>query len=138
MGNSCGQTQDTEFEEIEQQQIINLENEIQIINTTIQANNHQLKLKKESPQDGFLISNIEFIMIKPKNVEEGTQIMRDLLQFGNKITIIPKMMEGSPNLSTKSVSKKGILKNKGTYVTKISLHSCKQQKTDKFQRFQKK
>lgn len=53
-------------------------------------------------------------MIKPRNEEESALILRDLIQFGNKIIVIPKVNEDSPNTSAKSLSKKGILKNKGS------------------------
>ncbi|CAD8118371.1 unnamed protein product [Paramecium sonneborni] len=137
MGNNCISKQDT-FEEAEQQQITTLENEIQSINTSIQANNSQLKQNKESLEEGVQISNIQLIMIEPRNAEEGAQIVRNLLKFGNQIVIIPKTIEESPNVSTKSLSKKGILKNKGSYMTKLSLQPCKQQKIDKYLRFEKK
>ncbi|CAD8190085.1 unnamed protein product [Paramecium pentaurelia] len=138
MGNSCKQKKDTEQEDTQQLQIITLENGIQRINTTIQADSQQLKLNKESPQDGVQISNIQVIMIKPRNEEEGALILRDLIQFGNKIIVIPKVNEDSPNTSAKSLSKKGILKNKGSQLTKFSLHSCTQQKRDRFQMFENK
>ncbi|CAD8194979.1 unnamed protein product [Paramecium pentaurelia] len=138
MGNICKSQKDTEFEEAQQLSLVTIETGIQSINSTIQANSQQLKLNKESPQDGVQISNIQVIMIKPRNEEEGIQIMRDLLQFGNKIIIIPKATDESPNVSAKSLFKKGILKNKGTPIPKFQPHSCKQQKMDKYLRFEKK
>ncbi|CAK64485.1 unnamed protein product (macronuclear) [Paramecium tetraurelia] len=136
MGNSCKQKKDTEYEDTQQLQIITVENGIQGINTTIKPDSQQLKLSKESPQEGVQISNIQVIMIKPRNEEEGAQILRDLIQFGNKIIVIPKVTEDSPNVSAKSLSKKGILKNKGFQLTKLSLHSCNQQKRDRFLRYE--
>ncbi|CAK62624.1 unnamed protein product (macronuclear) [Paramecium tetraurelia] len=128
MGNICKSQKDTEFEDTQQLQTVTLETGIKSINSTIQANSQQLNLIKESTQEGVQISNIQMIMIKPRSQEEGIKIMRDLLKFGNKIIIIPKVREESSNVSSRSPTKKGRLKNKGTQVTNFRLHSYKQQK----------
>ncbi|CAK67051.1 unnamed protein product (macronuclear) [Paramecium tetraurelia] len=113
MGSSCISNQkDSLFEDVASVQINSKEKGIQGINQTIKANFQQVKVLKETLDEGIQISNIQTIVIRPRCESESAKIMSDLIKFGNQITIISKRMPDSPVSSMKSISKKGILKNK--------------------------
>ncbi|CAD8209072.1 unnamed protein product [Paramecium octaurelia] len=113
MGSSCISNQkDSPFEDVPSVQINAKEKGIQCINQTIKANFQQVKVLKESLDEGISISNIQTIVIRPRCESESAKIMSELIKFGNQITIISNKIPDSPISSVKSNSKKGILKNK--------------------------
>lgn len=67
---------------------------------------------KESLEDGILISNIQTIVINPSSELEGAKIISELVKLSNQITIISKKIPEVSHVSERSISKKGILKNK--------------------------
>ncbi|CAD8119938.1 unnamed protein product [Paramecium sonneborni] len=125
MGSSCISNQkDTLFDDYYTTQITPKEKGIQNINQTIVANFQQVKLLKESLEQGIQVSNIESIMITPRCEQEGAKILGELVKFGIQITLISKKIPESSNSSVKSLLKKGILKNKQEKNVTQSLEEC--------------
>ncbi|CAD8105499.1 unnamed protein product [Paramecium primaurelia] len=125
MGSSCISNQkDTAFEDLFSTQITSQERGIQNINQTIEGNFQQVKLLKESLEEGIQISNIQTIVITPRCELEGAKIVGELVKLGNQITIISKKIPESPHVSERSISKKGILKNKQDINVTQSADGC--------------
>ncbi|CAD8125148.1 unnamed protein product [Paramecium sonneborni] len=126
MGSSCISNQkDTLFDDIYTTQTTSKEIGIQNINQTIVGNFQQVKFLKESLEEGIQISNIHSIIISPRCEQEGAKIVGELVKLGNQITIISKRIPENQNESVKSLSKKGILKNKQeTNLTTKSVDGC--------------
>ncbi|CAD8112449.1 unnamed protein product [Paramecium primaurelia] len=113
MGSTCNSNQnDSLSEDISSIQINTKEKGIQNINQTIKGNFQQVKLMKEYLDEGIQISNIQTIIIHPRCESEGVKVISKLMKFDNQITLISKKIPDSPISSAKSISKKGILKNK--------------------------
>ncbi|CAD8182743.1 unnamed protein product [Paramecium octaurelia] len=113
MGSSCISNQkDTAFEDLYLSPISTQERGIQNINQTIKGDFQQVKLRKESLEEGIQISNIQTIVITPSCEMEGAKLVSELVKLGNHITIISKRVPETPLVSERSISRKGILKNK--------------------------
>ncbi|CAK92369.1 unnamed protein product (macronuclear) [Paramecium tetraurelia] len=113
MGSSCISNQkDTTFEDLYFPQVSTQYMGIQNINQTIIGDFQQVKLLKESLEEGIQISNIQTIVITPSCEQEGAKLVSQLVKLGNHFSIISKRVPEIPPVSERSISKKGILKNK--------------------------